>query len=125
VYAIHRFASKASRRAPIWGCGFADMDPSMQYTAGSFSQPIRRVFGPLLFRAREYVEMPPPGAMAPAHFRVRLDDIAWNTLYLPLAEGVRIATDRLNVLQFLTIRRYLSLVFAALIVLLLVIAIWR
>jgi hypothetical protein len=63
--------------------------------------------------------------MAPAHFRIKLDDIVWNTLYLPLAEGVRIATDRLNVLQFLTIRRYLSLVFGALVVLLLVIAIWR
>ena len=49
----------------------------------------------------------------------------WNALYLPLAEGVRVATDRLNVLQFLTIRRYLSLVFGALVVLLLVIAIWR
>ncbi len=125
VYAIHRLASKATRRAPIWDCGFPGLDPSMQYTASSFSEPIRRVFGTLLFRAREYVEMPPPGAMAPAHFRVRLDDIVWNTLYLPIAEGVRVAADRLNVLQFLTIRRYLSLVFAALIVLLLVIAIWR
>jgi hypothetical protein len=32
---------------------------------------------------------------------------------------------RLNVLQFLTIRRYLTLTFAALIVLLLVVAAWR
>jgi formate hydrogenlyase subunit 3/multisubunit Na+/H+ antiporter MnhD subunit len=125
VYAIHRLASKATRRAPVWGCGFPSQTTSMQYTAGSFSQPIRRVFGPLLFRAREYVEMPPPGVMTPAHFRVRLDDLAWKALYLPLAEGIRVSTDRLNVLQFLTIRRYLSLVFAALIVLLSVIAIWR
>jgi hypothetical protein len=125
VYAIHRLASKATRYAPIWGCGFPNLDSSMQYTASSFSQPIRRVFGPLLFRAQEYVEMPPPGATTPARFRMRLDDIVWNTFYLPIAEGVRVSTDRLNVLQFLTIRRYLSLVFAALIVLLLVIAIWR
>ena len=35
--------------------------PQTQYTASSFAQPIRRVFGTLVFRAREQVEMPPPG----------------------------------------------------------------
>ena len=34
------------------------------------------------------------------------------------------ATERLNVMQFLTIRRYLTLVFAVLVLLLLVLAIW-
>ena len=34
------------------------------------------------------------------------------------------SADRLNALQFLTIRRYLSLVFATLVTLLLVLAIW-
>ena len=125
VFAIHRLASKATRRAPIWACGFPQLSREAQYTAASFAQPIRRVFGPLLFRAQEQVEMPAPGSMAPARFRIKLDDVIWNALYLPLAEGVRVATDRLNVLQFLTIRRYLSLVFGALVVLLLVIAIWR
>ena len=124
AFIIHRLASKATRRAPIWDCGFPQLDPATQYSASSFSQPIRRVFGPLLFRAREQVEMPAPGDMGPARLSVRLDDVIWAALYLPLAEGMRIVTDRLNVLQFLTIRRYLSLVFAALVVLLLVIAIW-
>ena len=125
AFAIHRLASRATRRAPIWDCGFPGLDPTMQYTAGSFAQPIRRVFGSLLFRAREQVEMPPPGALSPAHFQLRMDDVIWNTLYAPLAGAVRIAADRLNVLQFLTIRRYLSLVFAALVILLLVITLWR
>jgi formate hydrogenlyase subunit 3/multisubunit Na+/H+ antiporter MnhD subunit len=122
---IHRLASKAVRRAPPWGCGFPDASPLMQYSAGSFSQPIRRVFGTLLFRAREQVEMPPPGDMRPAKLVVHLEDVVWDFLYAPLAESLRVVTDRLNVLQFLTIRRYLSLVFAALVVLLLVVAIWR
>jgi formate hydrogenlyase subunit 3/multisubunit Na+/H+ antiporter MnhD subunit len=125
AYAIHRLASKVTRRAPIWACGFPLLSPEAQYTAASFAQPIRRVFGPLLFRAREQVEMPSPGDMAPARLQVKLDDLVWNTLYLPIVEGVRVVADRLNVLQFLTIRRYLSLVFAALVILLLVIAIWH
>jgi len=125
AYVIHLLASKAVRRAPIWGCGFADASPLTQYSASSFSQPIRRVFGTLLFRASEHVEMPPPGDMRPATFTVHLRDVVWDYLYAPLEEGIRVVTDRLNVLQFLTIRRYLSLVFAALVVLLLVVAIWR
>ena len=46
---------------PPWDCGFPDASPATQYTAGSFSQPIRRVFGTVVFRAREEVHMPPPG----------------------------------------------------------------
>ena len=125
AYAIHRLASRVTRRASIWACGFPQLDSAAQYTASSFAQPIRRVFGPLLFRAREQVEMPAPGSMDSARFRIILDDVIWEVLYLPVAEFVRVATDRLNVLQFLTIRRYLSLVFVALVILLLVIAIWQ
>src|SRR6185369_13460047 len=51
--AIHRWASRAVRRSAAWDCGFPNADPATQYTPGSFSQPIRRVFGSVLFRARE------------------------------------------------------------------------
>ncbi|MBI1985143.1 MAG: hydrogenase-4 subunit B, partial [Rhodospirillales bacterium] len=51
AFVIHRFASRALRRGPAWDCGFPDPRPATQYTAGSFSQPIRRVFGTLVFRA--------------------------------------------------------------------------
>ena len=66
AWAIHRFASHALRRAPAWDCGFPDASPVTQYTAGSFAQPIRRVFGSVVFRAHETVTMPPPGDVAPA-----------------------------------------------------------
>jgi hypothetical protein len=45
-------------------------------------------------------------------------------MYVPVADAVRTAAVRLNTLQFLTIRQYLSLVFVALVGLLVVIAIW-
>jgi hydrogenase-4 component B len=125
AYAIHLLASKAKRRAPIWDGGFPDASPLTQYTAGSFSQPIRRVFGTLVFRVTEGVEIPPPGDMQPARMRLELDDIIWSVLYAPIAGAIDYLAERLNVLQFMTIRRYLSLVFGALVVLLLVIAIWR
>jgi hydrogenase-4 component B len=123
AFAIHRLASDRLRRAPAWDCGYPDASPATQYTASSFAQPIRRVYGTSVFRAREIGEMPPPGATAPARLTVELRDLIWDGLYAPVASFVGFATDRLNILQFLTIRRYLTLVFAALVLLLLVLAI--
>ncbi|MBI2587140.1 MAG: hydrogenase 4 subunit B, partial [Rhodospirillales bacterium] len=124
AFVIHRFASRALRRGPAWDCGFPDPRPATQYTAGSFSQPIRRVFGTLVFRAREHVEMPPPGDLQPARFTVDLRDLVWDVLYAPVSGTVSFVSDRLNHFQFLTIRQYLSLVFLALVLLLLALAIW-
>ncbi len=123
--AIHVFASRRVRRAPIWDCGYPDTNPALQYTGGSFAQPIRRVYGTSLFRAREEVSMPLPGDNSPARLDVYLKDVIWDTLYAPLAALVTLIAERLNVLQFLTIRRYLGFVFLALVSLLLVLAIWR
>jgi hypothetical protein len=124
AWAIHRLASDKLRRAPPWDCGYPDANPLTQYTASSFAQPIRRVFGTVVFRAREHVEMPPPGDARPARFTMELHDLVWDALYAPIAGGIGFAADRLNHLQFLTIRQFLSLVFAALVLLLLVLAIW-
>ena len=68
--------------------------------------------------------MPPPGDLHPAHFTVDLRDLIWDVIYAPVAAGVGFPADRLNRLQFLTIRSYLMLVFSALVLLLLVLAIW-
>jgi hydrogenase-4 component B len=122
--AIHRLASAALRRGPAWDCGYPDASPATQYSAGSFAQPIRRVFGTLVFGAREHVAMPPPGDGRAARLTVELHDRAWETIYTPLARGIGYAAEKLNYLPFLTIRQYLTLVFAALVALLLVLAIW-
>ncbi|GBD43335.1 Hydrogenase-4 component B [bacterium HR40] len=125
AWSVHRFASARLVRGPIWDCGYPDPSPATQYTAASFAQPIRRVFGSVVFRAREQVDMPPPGDPTPARLVVRLVDPAWNWLFEPLAARVAEVTERLNRMQFLTIRRYLVLVFLALVALLVVIALWQ
>jgi hydrogenase-4 component B len=124
VYVVHRFGSHALRRAPAWDCGFPDPSPATQYTAGSFAQPIRRVFGTLVFGVNEHIDMPRPGDIRAARFTVELTDLIWDRLYQPVADAVGFTAERLNQLQFLTIRRYLSLVFVVLVVLLLALAIW-
>jgi formate hydrogenlyase subunit 3/multisubunit Na+/H+ antiporter MnhD subunit len=122
---VRRFAAHGQRRAPAWDCGFPDPRPETQYTGASFAQPIRRVFGAVVFRTRETVTMPPPGDIAPARIEKRISDPIWDTLYAPVAGAVWHLSLLLNHLQFLTIRRYLGFVFAALVILLLVLALWQ
>lgn len=67
---------------------------------------------------------PPPGDLEPARLTVVIRDLVREGLYIPIARTVGSVADRLNVLQFLTIRRYLGLVFTLLVLLLLVLVIW-
>ena len=124
AFAIHRLATRSLRRGPAWDCGYPDPSPLTQYTAASFGQPIRRVFGTTVFRASEHVDMPLPGQTRPAVYEVRVHDVIWETLYLPIAWSVDVLSEVLNKAQFLSIRSFLSLVFVALILLLLGLAIW-
>lgn len=121
---IRRFASRAVRRSAPWGCGYSRIDSGMQYSPAGFAQPIRRVFGSILFRARDEVDMPAPGDTRSAHFRLIVHDLVWQGIYAPVARAVSTVADKLNRLQFLTIRRYLSLVFASLVILLTGLALW-
>jgi hypothetical protein len=68
--------------------------------------------------------MPPPSDSRPARLTVRLRDLIWEVFYAPIQRSVSVAGDRLNHLQFLSIRQYLSLVFVALVALLLVVSAW-
>jgi hypothetical protein len=115
---VHRLSERRTRRGPAWDCGFPDPSSATQYTASSFAQPLRRVYGAMAYTARETVEMPAPGDTRPARFSVVVVDHLWRAFYAAPGRAVLGLSERLNVLQFLTIRRYLVLMFAALIILL-------
>ena len=83
------------------------------------------MFGSVVFRASEEVHIPPPGDGRAARLHVRLRDVPWDVLYVPIARLVSFAAERLNRLQFLTIRGYLTLVFGALVTLLIVLTLWQ
>jgi hypothetical protein len=122
---IHRFATRATRRSAIWDCGYPAASPTMQYTSSSFAMPIRRVFGATVFQVCEKVDMPLPGETRPARFHVKVFDPAWRIAYGPLARLVWRTSQRLNGLQFLTIRQYLTLTVSTLILLLVAVVLWR
>jgi len=122
---IHKFASGKIRFSASWGCGFPGDNRAAQYTADSFSQPIRRVFGTLVFRAGETVDMPEPGDNRAAIHTSHSSDPAWVLMMEPLMRLLDVVTRRTDVLQRLTIRRYLALVFGWVVILLLMVAIWH
>ena len=119
---LGRIWPERRRRAAAWGGGYPESDMTAQYTASGFAQPLRRVFGTAAFQAREAVDMPEPGSTRAARLEVRLVDPAWDWVVLPLKRALDTATLRLDALQFLSIRHYLSLMFAALVILLLIVA---
>ncbi|HEY2979289.1 MAG TPA: hypothetical protein VGJ35_15105, partial [Burkholderiaceae bacterium] len=124
-YAIHRWAVHGVRRSAPWDCGFPDPSPATQYTGGSFAQPLRRVFGTLVFHAREEIDMPAPGDLRPARMKVHLRDRVWDAFYAPVVWFVGVTATGLNRLQFLTLRGYLTLVSGALVALLTILALWQ
>ena len=67
--------------------------------------------------------MPPPGDLGPARLEVTLVDHLWRVFYAFPGRAVLRLAEQLNILQFLTIRRYLVLMFAALVILLFITAI--
>ncbi|UYN98046.1 MAG: hydrogenase 4 subunit B [Enhydrobacter sp.] len=120
---VRRLSERRTRRGPAWDCGFPDPSPGTQYTASSFAQPLRRVYGTVAFSARETLAMPPPGDPRPARLDVTIVDHAWQVLYVAPGRALLRLAERLNALQFLTIRRYLVLMFSALVILLSLIAV--
>src|SRR5262249_62349869 len=81
---IHRFATRATRRSAIWDCGFPLDAPQTQYGSASFSMPIRRVFGTVVFNVHERVDMPRPGELRAGSFRLRIIDPARHLAYGPI-----------------------------------------
>jgi hypothetical protein len=64
VYVALHVKPGVIHRVPIWDCGFAKLNQRMQYSASSFSMPIRRIFG-FLFKIKEEVKLTPCGLHKP------------------------------------------------------------
>ncbi|MBC7908718.1 MAG: hydrogenase 4 subunit B [Rhodospirillaceae bacterium] len=123
ILLVHRFGTIAMRAAPAWDCGHNEDIPNSQYTGQSFSQPLRRSFAHTIFRARETVVMPEPGDDSPARHQVHMIDPIWVGLYERLGRIVGAIADQVNRLQYLTVRRYLLMMFCTLVFMLLVVAV--
>lgn len=108
------------RRDP-WDCGFGGLTTRMQYSATSFSMPIRQIFRPVWRLHEESVrEMDShlPTHAAQLRYRVHVDDIAWDWCYRPIERLVYGAARRVARIQTGHLRHYLAYSFFTLIFLL-------
>jgi hypothetical protein len=111
------------RRAPVWDCGFGGVDARMQYTASSFSMPIRRIFRPV-WHVHEHIE--PTASPAPLRgdrhvtlrHTLRVEDRVWGLAYEPFARWVHWSARQAARIQTGRIRTYLVHSFVTLLVLL-------
>jgi hydrogenase-4 component B len=129
VWLARRHASPGHRVAPFWDCGFYAPpawlpfgDPLTQYSGGGFAQPLQRTFGAALLRAQEHVDTPDPGETRPGRIVVEMHDPSERLLFGPVAAARARLSDFAERVQALSVRRTLSLMFAALILFLVVVA---
>jgi hydrogenase-4 component B len=130
VLVLRARAILGHRGGPAWDCGFGAPpdwlpfgDPLTQYSAGGFSQPLRRILGPVLISATASVDMPRPGDTRPAMLREHSQDPASEYLFAPIAALRARLSGLADRMQFLTVRQILSVMVTALILFLIFIAV--
>jgi formate hydrogenlyase subunit 3/multisubunit Na+/H+ antiporter MnhD subunit len=126
---VARRSPLAAARGPVWNCGFIDPpdylpfgDPLTQPSAGGIAQPLRRMLGEPLLRAREAVDMPEPGETRAARYGAGFEDPSERWLLAPAARLRDRLAEAVEHLRNLTIRQYLSLSFGTLVGLLALLA---
>lgn len=121
TYLLLHSRSAAIRRGPLWGCGFEGITSRMQYTAISFSMPLRRIFG-FLFSIKEKVHHLPPTHHAAfpgrLQYHLRIRDRVWIWVYQPISDASFWLSRRIGRMQHGRIQVYLIYSFVTVIVLL-------
>jgi len=108
-------------RVAAWDCGFGPLSSRMQYTGGSFSMPVRRIFAPLWKLSTEQKLQARNGLPLHAHtqiYREQSDDLSWRIIYNPIIAWINFVTRNIGRIQTGHLRHYLAYSFFTLIVLL-------
>lgn len=116
---VKLLGGQKARQGDTWGCGIIT-DATMEYTAASFSQPIRRVYGPLLRPVREIKTVYDflPYFNFRIYFEEHVQSLIRNYFYSPVRRGIVRASIKFRVIQSGNITLYLGYIFVTLILLL-------
>jgi hydrogenase-4 component B len=111
---------RLQRLVDTWACGLPMLSPRMEYTAGSFSKPIRSVFN-FVYKADRKIDITPadqvyfPKAIS---YRSARTTSFENSLYRPVVDAVVAAAQQLRRLQTGNVQVYLLYIFLTLVSLL-------
>ncbi|MHB8844226.1 MAG: hydrogenase 4 subunit B [Nitrospirota bacterium] len=111
----------ALHRVPLWDCGFEKFTSRMQYTATSFSMPIRRIFG-FIFSIKEHTgrlsQAAHPAFPQRLYYHLRVRDRFWMWIYQPVVDASFWLSRRIGRMQHGRIQIYLIYSFVTILVLL-------
>ncbi len=117
-----RLRKRASRRVETWACGLPGLTGRMQYTATSFSKPLRSVFT-AVYKPERHVDIEPAGQPyfpATISYRSVRTTSFEKTLYRPTVDLVVAAARQLRRFHTGNIQTYLLYIFLMILALLLV-----
>ncbi len=109
------------RLGPSWDCGMPGLEPRMQYTSTGYSKPLRRILS-FLYQPTRRVELEDEGheiLRTARRFESKITHPVDEWIYRPLADLVAAFSRKAKKIQTGHIQRYLSYIFATLILLLL------
>lgn len=117
------WGGQKERKSETWGCGIPT-NAAMEYTAASFSQPIRRVYQPFLRPKRHLrTEYPTsPFFNYRIHFEEHVGSSLKDYFYSPLRRGMISISRKWQVIQSGNMDWYLGYIFLTLIALLVFVA---
>ena len=119
--AINRIVRSVVRLAPTWGCGLPSLTTRMQYTATSFSKPLRMVFA-RAYRSKRKLEISPaekPYFPTAISYHSQRTTSYERMLYRPIVNSILAAAQQLRRVQTGNIQWYLLYIFVALVFMLL------
>ena len=108
-------------RSAVWSCGHAPLNPRMQYTSTSYSQPLKRIFSgaylPEVHEGTRYGVH--PLVVHTVVYAVHIGDLFYRRLYLPIGRITQIIADRLAYEHERGMHAYLAYIFSTILLLLL------
>jgi hydrogenase-4 component B len=120
IFLFIHYRSGAKRRTAPWSCGHPHLNARMQYTAVSFSQPLRQIFVNL-YRTQDKVLRSDHGnalLVKKVRYQVHVQDLMWRYLYLPIRQFSEWLTMRVEWVHHRPIHGYLAFTFVTLLILL-------
>jgi len=121
ILAISRYRAAPARRAPTWTCGVVP-EPAFEYTATSFSKPLRMFFEPVLRPDREILVELHTGTPFPKRvtYRSEVDHLIESRVYGPLHRASIALSVAVRRVQQGTLQLYLAYTVVTVVILLLV-----
>ena len=117
IYAASR-PRGATQRVPVWDGGLMSYRARMQYTATTFSNPVRVTFQ-RLYRPDIHIDRAsddPAGSSGPVHYRTKVQPIFEQYLYRPIARFVKAFARLLQPIQSGDVNQYLLYILVVLVV---------